>query len=747
MTAIVLAESDKYHGWTETEDAMRFRQWILLFGAVSAALAGCGGSSSANPTPALPISVAFSTAAPAGLEVNATATLAVTLANDSTGAGIKWSVTCGSTGAGACGSFSTSGPGTSTVYAAPSALPSGNNSSVSVTATSVADSTKSVSTSIAINAPNIRVMFSSGAFPPNAVTVGAQVRMAAVVTGDPSNNGVSWSATCGVNKVPCGFFNPSITPSGVSTVFAEASVSFVGSNVTVQASSVTNPGDSVSIPIFVSGEPLSLADGAYVFQLSGTNANHFYSVSGVFTVSKGAITGGEQDFIDPAIGAKSDAITGGSILAVGDGNLWITIKTADASVGVNGVETLDVTLNSSSRGTLIEFDSSSTASGTLDLQTSTAAPSGGYAFFAYGRDSAKKATSIGGVLNVDGAGTISGNGSVFDINDTNLAGPLAAQAFVASTVTAPDSQGRVEFKLIPSVASGVAAIDLVGYTVNAKLVRLVETTDTYGGSTGGMALGQTGTFTSGSISSNNFVFGAAGEDANGALQTAGLMVAGPNTGTAGAVTGNVTGTFSWNDHSGVAIQMPLPLAAGTYTLDTAGVGAGTGRVTLAGLTDSTTNPTFTYDLELYLTGDGRGLLILMDQDEVIAGEGFQQTGGPFNFNSFSGTYALNVRHVVPNGSIETRENGAGPLTADGAGNLAGFLDLNQAGGPNAFNLALNGTFTGSATGVFIGTIAGLDTSPSPPVHNFAYYLVSPSQAVLIETDNAQLTLGFLQLQQ
>jgi len=57
----------------------------------------------------------------------------------------------------------------------------------------------------------------------------------------------------------------------------------------------------------------------------------------------------------------------------------------------------------------------------------------------------------------------------------------------------------------------------------------------------------------------------------------------------------------------VANQTPLPLAAGTYTLDTTGVGAGTGRVTLAGLTDSVSNPTFNYDLELYLTGDGEGL--------------------------------------------------------------------------------------------------------------------------------------------
>jgi hypothetical protein len=727
---------------------MPVRRWILPIAAVSmgAALAGCGGSYSTTKTPVLPIAVSFSTAAPASMNVNATAPLAVTLTNDSANAGVKWSVTCANTAVGACGSFSTNGPGTSTVYTAPSALPSATSNSVTVTATSVADSSKMVSATINLGAPGLRIGFSPSAFPPNAIQVGAQVRIGAVVTGDISNNGVSWSATCGVHAVPCGDFNPAITPSGVSTVFEEASVSFIGSDVTVKATSVTSPGDSVAIPIFVSREPSSLADGVYVFQLTGTNANGFYSVAGAFTVSGGAITGGEQDFIDPTIGPKSDAITSGSILAIDDGNLWITLKTADTSIGVSGVETLSATLNSSSRASLIGFDASGSSSGTLDLQTGTAAPSGGYAFVAYGRDSAKKATSIGGVLNVDGAGTISGNGSVFGINDTKLAGPLAAQSFAASTVTAPDGQGRVEFKLKPSVASGIAAIDLVGYVVNSKLVRLVETTDTYGGSTGGTALGQTGTFTSSSISGNNFVFGAAGEDPNGALQTAGLMVAGPNTGTAGAVTGNVTGTFSWNDTTGVAIQTPLPLAAGTYTLDTAGVGAGTGRVTLAGLTDSLTTPTFTYDLELYLTGDGRGLLILMDQDAVISGEGFQQAAGPFDFSSFSGTYALNVRHVVPNGGAETRQNGTGPLTADGANSLAGFFDLNQNPGLNSSNLPLSGNFIASADGVFTGTLAGLDTSPNPPVHNFAYYLVSPSQAVLIETDNAQLTLGFLELQ-
>src|SRR6267143_807312 len=588
---------------------MAFRQSMLPLVAVSlsAALVACG-SSSTTPTP--PIAVSFASAAPAALQVDATASLAVVITNDSANAGVKWSVTCGSNGA--CGSFSTSGPGTSTTYTAPSALPSGNNNSVTVTATSMTDSTKTISVTIIISAPGIGLTFSSSAYPPNALQVGASAPIAVVVTGDPSNNGVSWSTVCGNGAVLCGSFNPAQTPSGVAATFTAPSVRPASSTVTVVATSVTNPGDSLSIPVFISLEPTTLANGSYVFQLTGTTPRTFYSVSGVFTVNNGSITGGEQDFVD-LTGAKSDLITGGSILAIDDGNLWITLKTADTSIGVSGVETLDATLLSGSRASLIEFDSSATSSGTLDLQASTAAPSGGYAFFAFGRDSAKSATAIGGVVNVDGSGAISGNGSVFDINDAGLAAPLAAQSFAASTVTAPDSRGRVEFKLVPSAASGIAQINLLGYLVDAKHIRLVETIDAYGGFTGGTALGQSGSFNSSSISSANFVFGAAGEEPNGALQAAGLLVAGPNTGAAGAVTGNVTGIFSWNEHTGVTIQTPLPLVAGTYALDTIGVGAGTGRVTLAGLTDSTTNPTFTYDLELYLTGDGHGVLILMDQ--------------------------------------------------------------------------------------------------------------------------------------
>ena len=90
---------------------------------------------------------------------------------------------------------------------------------------------------------------------------------------------------------------------------------------------------------------------------------------------------------------------------------------------------------------------------------------------------------------MDGSGTISGTGSVFDLNDEG--GVEQDQTFDASTVTAsPDYYGRVAFVLNPSVASGVPQIQFVGYTVDGNIVALVETTDDFGGTMGGTALAQ-----------------------------------------------------------------------------------------------------------------------------------------------------------------------------------------------------------------------------------------------------------------
>src|SRR5208282_3266148 len=59
-----------------------------------------------------------------------------------------------------------------------------------------------------------------------------------------------------------------------------------------------------------------LPDGNYVFSLIGDDAaSGQYSLSGVFTVSQGSITTGEQDFVDYPNFTESDMInpTGSSV--------------------------------------------------------------------------------------------------------------------------------------------------------------------------------------------------------------------------------------------------------------------------------------------------------------------------------------------------------------------------------------------------------------------------------------------------
>ena len=96
----------------------------------------------------LPISVGFAPAPPSAMQTGATTSLKAVLTNDDTNAGVSWTVLCGSSD---CGSFNPTQTlsGVTTVYTAPATVPTG--STVQVTATSIADPTKSASAKITIN--------------------------------------------------------------------------------------------------------------------------------------------------------------------------------------------------------------------------------------------------------------------------------------------------------------------------------------------------------------------------------------------------------------------------------------------------------------------------------------------------------------------------------------------------------------------------------------------------------------------
>ncbi|MGA3351490.1 MAG: hypothetical protein ABSC33_20870, partial [Candidatus Sulfotelmatobacter sp.] len=173
----------------------------------------------------------------------------------------------------------------------------------------------------------------------------------------------------------------------------------------------------------------------------------------------------------------------------------------------------------------------------------------------------------------------------------------------------------------------------------------------------------------------------------------------------------------------------------------------TGRVTVTGVTDSLTSPTFQYTLQLYLDGNGNALLISMDTTDGIAGSAFPQTGS-FTAASFAGSYALNVDQQDTSSGFEY--DGVGVATSDGVSSVTGYLDmtgiLSSSLTQDADDLIAGG-FTANANGVFTGTIQGISTNSGSTADNFTYYLVDTTKAVAIENDTDQLTLGVFELQQ
>src|ERR1700735_4712250 len=116
-----------------------------------------------------------------------------------------------------------------------------------------------------------------------------------------------------------------------------------------------------------------------------------YCVAGVVKIANNAskdgtfaVTGGVQDYNNgdtiTSPQPSGDKITGGS-LALGDnGTAILTVITDNSAVGVGGTETFALVFPNASHALIIQFDGTATSSGSVDFQTSTALPSGSFAF-------------------------------------------------------------------------------------------------------------------------------------------------------------------------------------------------------------------------------------------------------------------------------------------------------------------------------------------------------------------------------
>jgi hypothetical protein len=582
--------------------------------------------------------------------------------------------------------------------------------------------------------------------PPATIPLNASTPLTAVVSNDSSSAGVDWLLSCSIpgtaaNK--CGTLSVLHTDSAAATTYTPPA-NFTGNSVAVSivAFATADHTQNVSAPVTVTGFGFAL-QGTYVLQAQGIDGSSFgpYQFAGVVVFDgNGAVTSGEQtvNLFDPNLGvlaSKSDPITSGSYFIGPDGQGTITINTADQNVGVSGVETFSFVSLSSSQALIAEVDFSETARGTMDLQSSKAAPTGGYAFVVNGVDTLTAAlTAMGGVFNFDSANTISGTGSIID---QNLAGTLTLQQGVSGTVSAADALGAVTLNLnVPGFPTSTT-FQFMGYIVDATHIKLIESDNVGGagsGSTAGVAIGQgsaTGTFLGDAAFTGTYVYGVTGVDltttAPSTLTSVGVFTADGSGGVSNGFTDTFLQANTIQGTSGAQIRAGF---GGTYVIDKKGIGRV--RVAPAHFAPAPV-PGIAPVFFFYLTGNGNPPLVLdagdfgpaLNYPSVGTGIAYPQASGPLTLN---GKYGFSI--TQQNGFLES--DGTAQITADStAGTLTGLIDIDA--GLNAqFGNSVAGTFAAPSSERFAGTLDSVVFDSTP----FAveYYMVDSNHGFFVETD-------------
>jgi hypothetical protein len=557
--------------------------------------------------------------------------------------------------------------------------------------------------------------------------------LAATVDNDAKNGGVNWSVTCG--SAQCGSFNPTATGSGSSTVYTAPSAVPTPATVTVTATSVTDTTKSVSATITIAATaPPAIADGTYVYHLSGQDNNLNYYVVGAFTIKSGVITGGEQDFTDAANFSNDQLVPAGSSITATTGNIQLVFATTDSSVGVNGVLTLRGTPVSGTRMLLSEYDNFGAATGSLDLQTSTAAPTGGYAFAINGVDNttAENQLVIGGILNFSGT-SLNTTNSVFDLNDGGGT-ILLAQGFSSGSVSAPDSFGRIAISLTPSSSSSIPSIGLTGYVLDGHTIQLLESqSDNLNSDLGGTALAQgsnAGQFNANSVLNFNYVHASQGQDTNGPLYLGGFFNFAPG--------GSVSGHLAFNDIFNTTGKGNT-FSGASYNVDP------TGRVVITNVVPSNLS-NITLSFILYLDGNGNGVIVGADNVQQTSGLAYQQNG----LADYEGSYAIASQGFLNGPNYYQPYSAVGPVTIT-SDTFNGFTDYTsqdpnlQQNGPTPFdnypNVPLNG-LENNSTGLM--TLSGLTSLDFSYSGGFGYYPIDANRVLAIDLD--QNSTGFLILE-
>jgi hypothetical protein len=500
--------------------------------------------------------------------------------------------------------------------------------------------------------------------------------------------------------------------------------------------------------------------GNYVFSMAGTDLN-FSSIAGPGPIARvgsfiadgnGSITSAIEDVDDDGAINTAVAFSQGTYSIQANGKGTMTLPTASGDL------VFSISLGQAApagKGFMIETDLQfATASGIFEQQdiSSFSQPfaTGTYVFDVSGSDTTGLPSSFVGAVATNGSTSV--GAGIFDRHDAGISGdPSGPHSITAG--------GLIQLDQVNSANFGRGTITIAGlnfafYPVDQTHLKLLEIDGQQ--LISGDIFEQTGAIaTQNSAFTGSFVYSVGGSAFDNGFQTF-LPIARAARFTAdGGGHLNVTAVDQNNDGLATCIGSGCSSASttGTYSIDTVnGNGRGMLNITFPGQTAGFTHVFYQISPTTAVIQD---IDSSATTDVVADGTMFGQSGS-FSNSSLAGNYVFNFtgQTITSSGNIGFEEDFVGQYALSGASsnNIFGVTDFVEPGStssrpPDFLNVPITGTLNISVDGTGRNGYQ-IVTGNSPGTNiNFAAYFISPTQVLLISTQNTRVTVGTVSSQQ
>lgn len=532
------------------------------------------------------------------------------------------------------------------------------------------------------------------------VAEGSQQQFTATVS-NTSDTNVSWQ----VNGVTGG--NATVGTISSSGLYTAPDVIPSPASVTVTAFITDAPSISGNAIVTITAVTFnnSSLKGNYIFSFSGvdTSGNAVYAIGAVTADGNGNITAGEEDLNDVTSGYFNATSTTGSYSIGADGRGTLNINNSIGSFQ------FAIAMKALDNAVLNEIDNNVvSATGNLEAQASSGitAPSGNYAFGFNGSGFGCGPIASAGIFALNG-GTVGG------VQDLNCGGSIVTGQSLTGTYGSADGLGRGTGAFS---GSSTGSSNMIYYVVSGSRFRfLCPDPATF-------FLGSADLQTQSSFSPANFsgqyVINTSANTSAGVSYT--LISINANG-------GNVSTGYYDVNNTGTVGQASL---TGAYDVGSNGYVSGNWNVNGVAL-----------PYGIYLISPTQGYYVDERSNAIGGGSVFAQSSSATGNSAWAGSYATKQFGYFLVGGVLTAQNASGvsgQISADGNGNLAGTLDLNDPSGV-VTGVTLQGTYNvGSAAP---GRMTVAISNSVEGTRNYVGYIVDSGRVLLLETDNNLVSAG------